>query len=130
MNNYKGIIIAESLANNNILDKVNIISTEIEKVTNEHKTPWVEQWTMHTVEIPENGSEKIIEQISKDLDPDHNWYADFKNSDFHYIIFKDKVFKIDRSKSEQYNEVTQYGVSIGIPDYQLDFSPDIKEWER
>ena len=25
---------------------------------------------------------------------------------------------------------SQYGLSLGIPEYQLDFSPFIKEWER
>ncbi|MBI2641859.1 hypothetical protein HYW87_04720 [Candidatus Roizmanbacteria bacterium] len=35
--------------------------------------------------------------------------------------------KIIKTKVE---EVTKYGVSLGIPDYQLDFSPHIKEWER
>jgi len=58
------------------------------------------------------------------------WYADFKNKSFHYIIFCNKIFKVDRSKPGQYNSVTKYGLSLGIPDYQLDFSPHIKEWKR
>jgi len=33
-------------------------------------------------------------------------------------------------KEEQYEEAIQYGLSLGIPGYQLDFSPTIKEWER
>jgi len=44
------------------------------------------------------------------LDTEHSWYADF-------------------TKKEQYTDVTKFGVSLGIPDYQLDFSPHIKEWE-
>ena len=130
MTNFNGIIIEESLENKDVLQKVKIIKTEIEEVTEEHKTPWVKQWTLHTVEILENQADEITEDLSKSLDPEHSWYADFKNGDYHYVIFRNKVFKVDRSKPEQYSEVTKYGVSLGIPDYQLNFSPHIKEWGR
>lgn len=127
---FKGVIIEESLENKDILKDVKILSTETEEATEEHKTSWISQWTMHTVEISENQADDIAEKISKALDSKHNWYADFKNDSYHYIIFRNKVFKVDRSKPEQYNDVTKYGVSLGIPDYQLDFSPAIKEWKR
>jgi hypothetical protein len=124
--NYKGVIIEESLADNDVLDNVKILETKVEAVTEQHKTPWLKQWTLHTVEIPEIEAEDIAGEISHALDPEHNWYADFKNEEYHYIIFRDKVFKVDRTRKDQYDEVTKYGVSLGIPDYQLDFSPDIK----
>ena len=72
MNNYKGVIIEESLANKDVLKKVKIISTKVEKVTDEHQTPWLSQWTLHTVEIPENVAKVIAEEISKSLDYSHN----------------------------------------------------------
>ena len=128
--NYKGIIIVESLENKNVLDKVRIIKTKIESVTEKHKTPWIDQWTLHTVEVSEDKAQEIANDISKNLDLEHNWYADFKNDKFHFIIFRNKVFKVDRSKLKQYNEVTQYGLSLGIPDYQLDFHSGIEKWER
>lgn len=52
----------------------------------------------------------------------YNWYTNFKSNSTHYIIFYNKVFKVDRTKKEQYEEVTKYGINLGIPDYQLDFS--------
>lgn len=130
MTNFTGVIIEESIQTRSILKKVKILSTKVEQVTKEHQTPWTKQWTLHTVEIPENNAASIAEEISKILDSEHNWYADFKNDKFHYIIFRDKVFKVDRSKPEQYEKVTKYGLSLGIPDYHLDFSPHIKEWQR
>ena len=128
--NFIGVIIEESLKSKVVLKKVNILKTKIEKVTEEHKTPWIKQWTLHTFEIPENQSDAFAKDLSKSLDSEHGWYADFKNDKFHYIIFRNKIFKVDRSKKEQYAKVTKYGTSLGIPDYQLDFSPNIKEWER
>lgn len=130
MKNFTGVIIEESLENKDVLQKVKIIKNKVEEVTEEHKTPWIKQWTLHTVEIVENQADEIAEDLSNSLDSEHDWYADFKNDKFHYIIFRNKVFKVDRSKPEQYQDVTNYGLSLGIPDYQLDFSPDIKEWER
>ncbi len=128
--NYNGVIIEESLENKDVLKDVRVLSTKIEPVTEKHKTPWIKQWTLHTVEVQEDKAESIAEKLSRSLDSEHNWYADFKNDPFHYIIFRGKVFKVDRAKKEEYAAVTQYGISLGIPDYQLDFSPDIKEWER
>ena len=130
MNNYKGTIIEESLENKDVLQKVNILNTKVEKVIEEHQTPWLSQWTLDTVEIQENQADFIAQELSQNLDSEHNWYADFKNDDFHYIIYRDRVFKVDRSKKEEYDEATKYGISIGIPDYQVDFSPHIKHWKR
>ncbi len=129
---YRGVIIEESLEDKDVLKEVRILSTKVEPVTEKHKTPRIKQWTLHTVEIPEDKAAEISEKISKAIDAEHNgsWYADFKNDSFHFIIFRDKVFKVDRSKKEQYDEAIEFGLSLGIPDYQLDFSPDIKEWER
>lgn len=129
-NNFLGVIIEQSLENKDILKQVKIIKTKVEQVTEKHKTSWLKQWTLHTVEIQENKADYIAKELSKSLDSKHSWYADFKNNSYHYIIFHNKVFKVDRSHKEQYNDVTKYGLTLGIPDYQLDFSPDIKEWER
>ncbi|MDP3792822.1 MAG: hypothetical protein Q8Q89_03795 [bacterium] len=132
MENYQGVIIEESLENKEVLKKTKIISTKVEPITDEHKTPWLSQWTLHTVEIPDNEAKEIAEGISKSLDRNHggSWYADFKNDTHHYIIFRDKIFYIDRKSKEQYDEAKSYGISLGIPEYQVDFHPEVAEWER
>ena len=124
---FTGIIIEESLENSEVLKKVKIIKTKVAKVTEKHKTPGIMQWTMHTIEIPEEKADSIAKELCKSLNSKHSWYADFKNDEFHYVIFRNRIFKVDRSKKEQYDEVTRYGISLGIPDYQLDFSQYIKE---
>ena len=129
---YKGVIIEESLADKSVLKDVMILSTKVEKVSEKHKTPWLTQWTLHTVEIPEDKAGDIAAKISKSFDYSHKsaWYADFKNDNFHYIIYKNKFFKIDRDKPKEYQAATDYGISLGIPEYQVDFSPIIEEWKR
>lgn len=128
--NFVGIIIKESLENPAVLDKVKIVKTEIEPVTAEHQTPWIKQWTMHTVEIPVGQADNIATEICHSLDSKHDWYADFKNDTHHYIIFRQKVFFIDRHSQAQYDAAKKYGISLGLPEYQVDFHPDIKKWER
>lgn len=130
MDKFTGIIIEESLDDVNILKKVDTIDTKIEEVTENHNTPWIKKWTLHSIEILPENADEIAREISNSLDKEHPWYADFRNDLFHYIIFPNKVFKIDRSKEEEYSDVTKYGITIGIADYQLDFSPHIEEWNR
>lgn len=127
--NYRGVIIEESLENKTVIKRIKIIETKVEKVTLKHKTPWLSQWTLHTVEIPENKADEVAESVSKSLDYSHGsaWYTDFKNDEYHHIIYKNKIFKIDRSKPEEYKAATDYGISLGIPEYLVDFSPAIKE---
>ncbi|MCX6762188.1 MAG: hypothetical protein NT093_00185 [Candidatus Moranbacteria bacterium] len=119
--NYNGVIIEESLENKDVLKDVKVFNTEIEMVTEKHETPWISQWTKRTVELPENEVEKIAEKISHSLDRAHgsSWYADFKNDTHHYIIFRDKVFCVNRKSKEEYDEAERYGLSLGIPGGQL-----------
>ncbi len=127
MDDYLGIIIEESLSDKSILKELEILDTEIHKVTKESRTPWLSVWTLHTIQVREEEMESAAKKISAALDQIRsNWYADFKNSRFHYIIFSKKIFKVDRTIKDGYKAVTQYGLTLGIPAYLLDFSQDIR----
>lgn len=128
--NYKGTIIEESLEDKSALKEIKIIKTIVEEVVEEHKTPWLKQWTLHSVSVPSDRAEEIAEKLSRALDSKHNWYADFKNNKKHFIIFRDKIFFIDKFSKEQYDEAKKYGISLGIPEYQVDFHPEVEKWER
>ena len=129
--NYKGIIIAESLEDSSLLKEVRILDTKVEPITPEHKTPWLKQWTLNTVEIPEDIAQIIAEKISQSFDRKHpDWYADYKNDKYHFIIFSGKIFKVDLANPVLYKDAKAYGISIGIPEYQVDFHLDIEEWKR
>jgi len=121
MGNLRGIIIEESLENREVLEMIKIIKTKVEQVKEEHKTPWIKQWTLHTVEIPEDSAGEIASEIAISLDSKHEWYADFRNKKTHFIIFRNRVFEVKGKSKEQYEKVKEYGLSLGIPSYQLDF---------
>ena len=124
-----GVIIEESLINKDVLKELHIVSTQVEQVTPEHKTPWLKQWTIHTIDVPQDEAAAVAEKLSRSLDGNY-WYADFMDDKTHYVIFPNKVFKVDRSQPDQYEAVVAHGLSLNIPDYQLDFSPAIEQWER
>lgn len=122
MKKYSGCIIEESLTNKDVLKEFIITKTNVEKVTEESNTPDLDVWTMHIVEITEDKIESIVPLLSKSIDGSRKnggWYTDLKSDDWHYIIFSGKVFKVDRSSGEQYEQAKEYGMSIGIPEYQL-----------
>lgn len=128
MKPFTGIIIEESLTGTSVLNKVRIISTLVEPVVDKHKTPWIRQWTMHTVEIKNEDIDQVAKELSVSIDTSHNaWYADFKNETIHYIIYSNKVFKVNRDNTDEYAEASRYGISIGIPDYQVDFTDVLKK---
>ncbi len=126
---FRGVVIEESLENKAVLGNIKIIDCKTEKVTKKHCTPWVKQWTLLTIQIPELEANKIAQQLSQSLDSKHAWYADFKNKHTHYILFRNKVFKINRTKKQEYQNATNYGISIGIPNHQVDFNPFVKKWK-
>jgi len=128
--NYKGVIIEESLEKADVLKDVVVVETKVESVTEEHRTPWIKQWTLHTVEILEEKADQVAEKLSADLDKEHEWYADYKNDQYHYIIYRGKVFKVDLKNPVLYKDAKQYGISVGIPEYQVDFAPEDKIWDR
>ncbi len=124
---YKGVIIEESLSDKKLLEEVRILDTEIEPVTESMGTPWLKQWTLHTVEISEGDSDKLAEKLSKILlNEPSSWYADYKDDSYHFIVFPSKIFKVDLKNPELYSEARKYGISIGIPAHQVDFAPTNK----
>lgn len=128
---YEGTIIEESLKDKTVLQSLKIISTKVEPITEAHRTPWLKQWTLHAITVPSDKAQATAEKLSHNIEDSHTaWYIDFKNDTTHYVIFPGKVFRIDRTKEAQYQAATDYGISLGIPDYQLDFSPYIVQWQH
>lgn len=126
---YKGVIIEESLKDTTILNEFKIISQTIEEVTEEENTPWLDKWTMDTILISESNIHEYADRLSKLIDTSHcsDWYCDFKNENYHYIIFSNKVFCLDRKKKSDYKDMQEYAMNLGLPRYQLPNFNDLDE---
>lgn len=123
---YTGLLIEESLASKECLKLLRITSTSVEPVTPRHRTPWVEQWTMHQFAIDDEASaDNVALSIQQSLDGEHAaaWYVDFLSEARHVIVFKGRIFSIERGDSAQYEAVAAFGQELGIPATQLDFEP-------
>jgi antitoxin component of RelBE/YafQ-DinJ toxin-antitoxin module len=121
---FRGTIILESLEDFNVLKDCTIISTEISKVTERHQTPWIPQWTKHKVEVYGiKNAREVAKKISKSLDSNykHAWYADYNDGKTVFIIFPHKIFEFDGQDKNQILKAREYGINIGIPEYQVDF---------
>lgn len=120
---FKGIVIEESLEKKDILKKLNIVKTEVFKTDSESNTPWLKKWTLHTIIVKEDDAMRIAEEIAISMDSKHanSWYVDFRNKEYHFIIFKKKIFVVNLERKEEYRDVIKYGLKIGIPEKQLDF---------
>ncbi|MBO5095429.1 MAG: hypothetical protein J6B98_00940 [Bacilli bacterium] len=119
--NYKGVIIAESLADRKIIDELEIVQKSIEQTNEDCNTPWLDRWSMYTVLIPKDKIDEYTLRISHLIEKEHanNWYCDFRNDKYHYVVFLNKVFKLDRNKKDDYIEMINYATSIGFPKEQL-----------
>lgn len=120
---YIGTVIEESLLNPSVLSSVQVLSTKVEAVGSGHQTPWLKQWTLHRVKIPEAKIKEVAQKFSLSLDYSHKgaWYVDFKNNQNHFIIYKNKIFIIKKGDKAGYKEAKNYGLGLGIPAHQLDF---------
>lgn len=131
---FQGVIIAESLKDTSVLEDLQIVSTKVEAVTPAHKTLWLKQWTLHTVRVEETKADLVARKIGENLTDEDAWYADFKNLQFHYIIYRGKIFKVDLQTSDSaktgYAAAKAYGILLGIPAYQVDFAPEDTIWQR
>lgn len=104
---YSGCIIEESLKDKSIINEFNILE-EI----NDDGIMWI-------VEVDESKLGYVLPKLQTSMVDGPIWYCDLKCEDYHYIIFNDKIFKVNRDFPEQYEEVRQYGIKRGIPNEQL-----------
>lgn len=123
MADFEGIVIAESLEDRGVLDGLEIVATEVQAVGEWHCTPWLAQWTLHTVRVAADEAPRVAEALSRAIDREHavSWYADFKDERHHYVIFRGSVFYIDRWRPEEYQAAVDYGIAAGLPEHQADF---------
>lgn len=126
---YKGVIVEESLIDTKIVSELELFSKEVEDVTEAENTPWLTKWTLDTVIIKEDKIDEYTKRLSELIDDEHcsDWYCDFKNDKYHYVVFKNMVFKINRGNREEYKVMQEYAKSVGLIESQLPNYFDLPE---
>lgn len=113
---YQGVIIKESINDENILDFISINKVEV-WITNDKPKYWtVLFYTSNQKDFPELLSKVIISD-----DKVGNWFADMKSGNIKIIVFKDKVLKYQIGNAAEKKLVCEECRKLGIPDSQMNW---------
>lgn len=78
-------------------------------------------WTLLDFTCPAERSEALAARLAELLSDEGGWYADFGNSDLHFVVFATKVFSYVPGDARARVEIEDYGRRHGIPATQLDW---------
>ena len=109
-NQYKGVIVEESLEDNRLINDLKIVSFRISQDENP-----ADRWHLYTVLI----SDAEIENLSHKIKT--GWYAHFWQDRDIRVIFRNKTFKFNYDDKSTWKPAVDYGLKLGIPKEQLDF---------
>lgn len=110
---YKGTIAAESLKDKEILNKIKVLS--IEETDDENVS---DRWHIYSALLTDEDIDILEQQIKE------HWYAHFWSDTKLIIIFANKKFICDVNNKISWQPAIDYGLSVGIPEEQLDFLMD------
>ena len=114
---YSGLIIKESILNEQILDELNVVSVELWKTNNKPKYWTAISFTSNFEDFPEHLSNAL------DLSSESGmvWYVDIKDSIYKYIVLKDVVLKYHLGNEEEKKLVCEKCIELGVKREQLDW---------
>lgn len=108
---YEGILIKESIADDSIIDYLNIHKIELWNTGGKPKYWTALFFTSDRKDFPEQISKVML----SGFDTNWNWFVDFKAGNEKYIVFKDKILKyhIGNQAEKEYvcNECRKSGIS-------------------
>ncbi len=109
---YEGLLIKESISDENLLDLLTIHKTELWKTEGKPKYWTALFFTSTQPDFPQRASEVLVD----------NWYVDFKSENRKYIVFKNKVLAYDIGDTEGKKMVCEECRKLGIPEAQMDWA--------
>lgn len=111
-NYYEGLLIKESISDENILDLLNVNKIELWKTEGYPKYWTAIYFTSSDIDLPNKFSKVMI----SDKDFGGNWYVDFKHNNTKYIVFRDKVLKYEIGNILEKEKVEIECKKLGILD--------------
>ena len=115
---YEGVLIKESIDDENIIDFLNVHKIELWNTNGKPKYWTVLFFTSDKIDFPEWVSKVMIS------DPDNggNWFVDFKSGNEKYIVFRDKILKYHIGNQAERDYVCDECRKMGILDEQMNWS--------
>ncbi len=113
-----GILLEESLADRSAAQGLRVTAAERWNV--EHPAPFQPAvWTALRFEDDEARAFEWMERFSRALKP--AWYVNASTESKVFIAFLGRVFSYSKGDAAARAEVTRFGLSAGVPSWQLDW---------
>lgn len=134
--NYYAEVINLSLKNDKILEDFPILSI---------KKRFLGLLKIFTIEVDEKNIDETVKLFQKNMSTKlrKEWYITFHTEEKVIIVFRKRIFKLSgkgivpvyqkvldvsgAEDKEKWEEVIQYAKSLGVPDNQCDFLPEMKK---
>ena len=119
MGTWNGILIAESLRDPTLINGMAVSRAHItQPVQDSYHSDSPIRWHLYWVSLTEGEIGQLQSQL------EHGWYAHFWNQDQILVLYKDKLFKMNKRSKSTWKPAIEHGLGMGIPKEQLDFPTD------
>lgn len=115
---YEGVLIKESIDDENIIDFLNVHKIELWNTGGVPKYWTALFFTSDRKDLPKLFSRVMI----SDPDKGGNWFVDFKSGSLKYIVFKGKILKYQIGDRTEKKHVCDECRKMGISDEQMNWS--------
>ena len=115
---YEGVLIKESIDDENIIDYINVHKIELWNTNGKPKYWTVLFFTSDKTDFPERISRVMI----SDSDNGGNWFVDFKSGNEKYIVFRNKILKYRIGNQTEKDYVCAECRKMGILNEQMNWS--------
>ncbi len=115
---YEGILIKESIADDSIIDCLNIHKIELWNTGGKPKYWTALFFTSDRKDFPEQISKVML----SDPDKNENWFVDFKAGNEKYIVFRDRILKYQIGNQTEKEYVCNECRKSGISNEQMNWS--------
>ena len=115
---YEGILIKESIADDSIIDCLNVHKIELWNTGGNPKYWTALFFTSDRKDFPEQISKVML----SDPDKNENWFVDFKAGNEKYIVFRDRILKYQIGNQTEKEYVCNECRKSGISNEQMNWS--------
>lgn len=115
---YEGVLIKESITDEEIIDFLHIHKIELWNTGGKPKYWTVLFFTCDTKDFPERISRVMV----SDQKQGGNWFVDFKAGNIKYIVFKDKILKYQIGNQAEKDKVCEECRKMGVLDEEMNWS--------
>ena len=119
---YSGGLLAESLADDAVVDGLSLTVTKIFRAAvGDTAAGQSRDWTFIEFSVPTASVNTLAESLSRALRREGGWYCDFHSGNEVVVVFYGRVFRYPKGDRTGRAEVEEYARSVGVPEAQIDW---------